>query len=171
LIIRCGQHSLQIFCLGIVLSVLGYIVLTSVRADVPMQLAVDLAGILLMVAVAELLTRYKTSSDQSAALAVSTASAARRGTFEGVKRHAVVWSLGFGSIWERSKRGLALVHGRLSAARGEPSWSAAARRSPITWSRLVRSPRRRAVVWTREASGRASAPSHPDYSASWHSVS
>jgi len=171
LIIRCGQHSLQIFCLGILRSVLGYIVLTSVSADVPMQLAVDVAGILLMVAVAQLLTRYNASSDRSAALAVSTASAAGRRNFEGVKRHAVGWNLGLGSIWERSKRGLALVHGRLSAPRGEPSWSAAARRSPITWSRLVRSPRRRAVAWTRETSGRVSAPSHPDYSASWHSVS
>src|SRR6478752_462528 len=60
-VIRCGQHSLQIFCLGILLSVLGYIVLTSVRGDIPMQLAIDLGGILLMVAVAALLTWSKAS--------------------------------------------------------------------------------------------------------------
>ena len=62
LIILCGQHSLQVFCLGILLSVIGQIVLTSWRGDVPMQLAVDLAGIALMSALAGLLTWYKSSS-------------------------------------------------------------------------------------------------------------
>ena len=60
-IIRCGQHSLQIFCLGILLSVSGHIMLTSIRADVPMQLAIDLVGILLMIAIAQLLTWSKAS--------------------------------------------------------------------------------------------------------------
>src|SRR4029450_11537143 len=43
LIIRCGQHSLQVFCLGIVLSVLGYILLTF-RDDILTQLAIDFGG-------------------------------------------------------------------------------------------------------------------------------
>src|SRR5215475_8557573 len=59
LFIRCGQHSLQVFCLGILLSVLGQIVLTSWRGDIPMQLAVDTAGFALMVGLAGLLTWYK----------------------------------------------------------------------------------------------------------------
>jgi hypothetical protein len=49
LIIRCGQHSLQVFCLGVLLAVLGEILLTSVRDDIAMQLAISLAGIVLMV--------------------------------------------------------------------------------------------------------------------------
>src|SRR5262249_41067421 len=48
LIIRCGQHSLQVFCFGIVLSVLGYILLTFFRNDVLTQLGINLAGIVAM---------------------------------------------------------------------------------------------------------------------------
>jgi OpgC protein len=48
LIIRRGQHSLQVFCLGILLSVLAQILLTSFRDDIVMQLAISFAGILLM---------------------------------------------------------------------------------------------------------------------------
>src|SRR5262249_57462719 len=62
LFIRCGQHSLQVFCLSILLSVLGQIVLTSWRGDIPMQLAVDLAGMALMAALAGLLTWFKSST-------------------------------------------------------------------------------------------------------------
>src|SRR5215510_12566395 len=61
LIIRCGQHSLQVFCLGIVLSVLGYILL-NFRDGVLMQLAIDLGGIALMIGIAALLTWYKASN-------------------------------------------------------------------------------------------------------------
>src|SRR5262249_37673197 len=57
--IRCGQHSLQVFCLGVLLAVLGEILLTSVRDDIAMQLAISLAGIMLMVAIGGLLTWYK----------------------------------------------------------------------------------------------------------------
>src|SRR5262244_1788816 len=59
LIIRCGQHSLQVFCLGVLLAVLGEILLTSVRGDIAMQLAISLAGIVLMIAIGGLLTWYK----------------------------------------------------------------------------------------------------------------
>src|SRR5262245_12592543 len=109
-IIRCGQHSLQIFCLGILLSVLGYIVLTSVRSDIPMQLAIDLGGILLMVAVAALLTWSKGSGGRQSATAVaaSAISAAQR-RLDGLRQHAAAWAAGVGSTWGRSKRGLARV--------------------------------------------------------------
>jgi hypothetical protein len=59
LIIRCGQHSLQVFCLGILLAVLAQILLTAVRDDVAMQFAISVAGIVLMVAFASLLAWYK----------------------------------------------------------------------------------------------------------------
>src|SRR5262249_18701358 len=59
LIIRCGQHSLQVFCLGILLAGLGQILLTALRDDVAMQLAISATGIALMVAFASLLAWYK----------------------------------------------------------------------------------------------------------------
>jgi len=132
-IIRCGQHSLQIFCLGILLSVLGQIVLSSVRADIPMQLAIDLGGILLMVAVAGLLTWSKASGGRqsAAAVAASTTSAARRRRLAGLRRHAAAWAVGVGSTWGRSKRGLARMQDRLASGRGERHWPAVAPRSPI----------------------------------------
>ena len=88
-IIRCGQHSLQIFCLGILLSVSGHIVLTSIRADVPMQLAIDLVGILLMIAIAQLLTWSKASGGRQsgAPLAAWTTFLAGGRNLEGSKPH------------------------------------------------------------------------------------
>jgi hypothetical protein len=133
-IIRCGQHSLQIFCLGILLSVFGYIVLTSVSADVPMQLAIDLGGILLMVAVAGLIAWSKASGGRrsAAAVAISTISTARRRRLDGLRRHAAAWAVGVGSTWARSKRGLARTQDWLASARGERHWPAVAPRRPIS---------------------------------------
>ena len=131
-IIRCGQHSLQIFCLGILLSVLGYIVLTSVRGDIPMQLAIDLGGILLMVAVAALLTWSKGTAgvNPPPRSRQSTTSAARR-RLHGLRQHAAAWAVGAGSTWGRSKRGLARAQDWLASARGDRHWPAVAPRSPI----------------------------------------
>jgi len=131
-IIRCGQHSLQIFCLGILLSVLGYIVMTSVRGDIPMQLTIDLSGILLMIAVAALLTWSKGSRGRRSATAVaaSATSTARR-RLHGLRQHAAAWAVGAGSTWGRSKRGLARAQDWLASARGDRHWPAVAPRSPI----------------------------------------
>src|SRR5262245_634096 len=74
LFIRCGQHSLQVFCLGILLSVLGQIVLTSWRGDIPIQLAVDIAGFALMVGLAGLLTWYKSSTAAHSEASVAASS-------------------------------------------------------------------------------------------------
>jgi hypothetical protein len=57
--ILCGQHSLEIFCLGVFLSFLGHFILTEVSAVIWMQVAVSLGGILVMIAVASLLRWYK----------------------------------------------------------------------------------------------------------------
>lgn len=132
-IIRCGQHSLQIFCLGILLSVVGYILLTSVRADIPMQLAIDLGGILLMVAVAALLTWSKASGrrQSAAAIATSATSAARRRRLDGLRQHAAAWAVGVGSTLGRSKRRLGRMQDWLASARGERHWPAVAPRSPL----------------------------------------
>jgi hypothetical protein len=51
----CGRHSLHIFCLGILLSVLGHLVLNESFGRLLMQLAVSAAGIAILVAVAALM--------------------------------------------------------------------------------------------------------------------
>ena len=56
---RCGQHSLQIFCLGIVLSVLGHFILAEWSDNLPAQLAVNAAGFALMIGTATLISWYR----------------------------------------------------------------------------------------------------------------
>jgi hypothetical protein len=58
-VIICGQHSLQIFCLSILLSLLGHFVLTEWRPDILAQLLVTAGGIAIMVGTAKLLGWYK----------------------------------------------------------------------------------------------------------------
>ena len=54
-IILCGQHSLYIFCLGIVLAVLGHFVLNEFDGTLAMQVVVNLVGFALMIGTAALL--------------------------------------------------------------------------------------------------------------------
>jgi hypothetical protein len=58
-IILCGQHSLQVFCLGILLSVLGHFALTELSGGLPMQVAVNVIGFALMTGTAALITWYR----------------------------------------------------------------------------------------------------------------
>ncbi len=106
LIIRCGQHSLQVFCLGIVLSVLGYIVLTFFRDDVLTQLGINLAGIVAMMGVAVLLTWYKANNatNADAVIAASANFEIQRRSLAGIERHVIVWIQDLGRLWARSKR-------------------------------------------------------------------
>ncbi len=57
--IVCGQHSLETFCLGVFLSFAGHFLFTEISNQLPMQVAVSLAGIVIMVAVAALVSWYK----------------------------------------------------------------------------------------------------------------
>jgi hypothetical protein len=57
--ILCGQRSLEIFCLGVVLGFTGYFVLTELSAGLGLHILVGICGILLMSAVAWLLSWYK----------------------------------------------------------------------------------------------------------------
>jgi hypothetical protein len=57
--ILCGQHSLEIFCLGIFLSFLGHFVTSEISRSVGMQILISALGILTMIAVAWLITWYK----------------------------------------------------------------------------------------------------------------
>jgi hypothetical protein len=54
--IRCGENSLPIYCLGVLLALAGHIVLTRISGGLAMQAAVSLAGILAMIAAANLIT-------------------------------------------------------------------------------------------------------------------
>jgi hypothetical protein len=76
LVILCGQHSLQVFCLGILLSVLGRFIVSSISSSIWMQLAVNLAGLALMIALAELMSWYRKKSRPPAASPVPQASVA-----------------------------------------------------------------------------------------------
>jgi hypothetical protein len=76
LVILCGQHSLQVFCLGILLSVLGRFIVNSVSGGILMQLAVNVAGVGLMIALAALMSWYKKKSRPPAAAPAARASVA-----------------------------------------------------------------------------------------------
>lgn len=51
----CGRHSLEIFCLGILLAVLAQMVLSEVIGDVMLQIAMSAAGVAIMIGAAELI--------------------------------------------------------------------------------------------------------------------
>jgi hypothetical protein len=57
--IRCGQHSLEIFCLGVFLAFAGQFIITQFSGGPLLQTAISLLGILIMVATASLLSWYK----------------------------------------------------------------------------------------------------------------
>jgi hypothetical protein len=57
--ILCGQHSLEIFCVGIFLSFLGHFITSEISRSVGMQILISVLGILTMIAVAWLISWYK----------------------------------------------------------------------------------------------------------------
>ncbi|MDO4681186.1 MAG: OpgC domain-containing protein [Lautropia sp.] len=90
-VIRCGQHSLYIFCLGISLSFLAHFVLVQFGRSLPMQLVVVFGGLALMTALSCQLHWYRTRSrttsarspaPQPAAAPHSTSSSTGRGSHE-----------------------------------------------------------------------------------------
>ncbi len=62
--IRCGENSLQIYCLGVLLALAGQIMLNDISGGVAMQIAVSLGGILVMIGAATLLTWITVVSKQ-----------------------------------------------------------------------------------------------------------
>jgi len=54
--IRCGENSLAMYCFSILLSFLGFVILTEISSSFAMQAAVSVAGVALMIAVATLMT-------------------------------------------------------------------------------------------------------------------
>ncbi len=59
-LVLCGQQSLEIFCLGILLSALGHFVLSEYDSAISIQILVNLAGIFVMCLTAIMLNWYKT---------------------------------------------------------------------------------------------------------------
>ena len=57
--VLCGQHSLEIFCLGVFLAFAGHFIIEEVSGRITAQIAVSLAGVLIMVAAAWLMAWYK----------------------------------------------------------------------------------------------------------------
>jgi len=62
-IIRCGENSLSIYCIGVLLAFIGQVVLTDVSSGFAMQLLISIAGIAVMVIAATLLT-WETQLDR-----------------------------------------------------------------------------------------------------------
>ena len=58
-LVLCGQQSLEIFCLSILLSALGHFILAEYDSAISMQLAVNAAGIATMVLTAKMIDWYK----------------------------------------------------------------------------------------------------------------
>jgi hypothetical protein len=57
--IICGQHSLEIFCLGVFLAFTGHFILVEISDRISMQIAISAIGIALMVAAAAMIGWYK----------------------------------------------------------------------------------------------------------------
>jgi len=63
--VMCGRHSLHIFCLGILLSVVGHLVVNELFGGVVLQATVTVAGIGIMIAVAGLMDWFATATGTS----------------------------------------------------------------------------------------------------------
>ena len=54
--IRCGENSLAIYCVGVLLSFVGFVILSQFSTTVVMQVVIGIGGIALMIAAASLMT-------------------------------------------------------------------------------------------------------------------
>lgn len=78
-LVRCGQQSLEIFCLGILLSALGHFILSEYDSGILAQLAVNIVGIAAMFLTAQLIDWYK-RMDRMPTLQAAVAQTRRDGT-------------------------------------------------------------------------------------------
>ena len=65
-LILCGQHSLEIFCLGVFLAFAGHFVLAEISGGAVMHFLISLSGILIMSGMAWVISWYKRSADKGA---------------------------------------------------------------------------------------------------------
>ncbi len=65
-LILCGQHSLEIFCLGVFLAFAGHFILAEVAGGAALHALISLSGILIMCGMAWIISWYKHVADKSA---------------------------------------------------------------------------------------------------------
>jgi hypothetical protein len=63
--IRCGQHSLEIFCLGVFLAFAGQFIISEYSGGPLTQVAISLIGIMIMIATANLISWYRVIEGRS----------------------------------------------------------------------------------------------------------
>ena len=71
-LILCGQHSLEIFCLGVFLAFAGHFVLAEISGGAALHALISICGILIMCGMAWLISWYKHSADKGASKTKST---------------------------------------------------------------------------------------------------
>jgi hypothetical protein len=76
-VIVCGQHSLHVFCVGILLSVLGRFIVGVSSNNLLVQAAVNVAGLALMIGLAQLMAWYRKKSRAPTAPPAAQANVAR----------------------------------------------------------------------------------------------
>jgi hypothetical protein len=62
--ILCGQHSLEIFCLGVFLAFAGHFAMVEISGALWMQVVISVAGVLTMIAAAALIAWYKRADER-----------------------------------------------------------------------------------------------------------
>jgi hypothetical protein len=62
--ILCGQHSLEIFCLGVFLSFAGHFAMVEISGALWMQVVISVIGILTMIAAAAMIAWYKRADER-----------------------------------------------------------------------------------------------------------
>jgi hypothetical protein len=75
--LMCGRHSLHVFCLGILLSIIAHLVLNEYFGGFPLQLLVSAAGVAIMIGIAALMDWF--AAVKPAAPKVSHATGAEGG--------------------------------------------------------------------------------------------
>jgi hypothetical protein len=71
-LILCGQHSLEIFCLGVFLAFAGHFVLAEISGGAALHAVISVCGILVMWGMAWVISWYKHSADKGASRNKST---------------------------------------------------------------------------------------------------
>jgi len=65
-LILCGQHSLEIFCLGVFLAFAGHFLLAEISGGAGLHFIISISGILIMCAMAWVISWYKHVADKGA---------------------------------------------------------------------------------------------------------
>jgi hypothetical protein len=71
-VVLCGRHSLEIFCLSILLSALGHFLMSEISSGLAMQVAVNLVGVATMCLTAGMLDWYRAMQQMPAAPTTGT---------------------------------------------------------------------------------------------------